>query len=133
MPHFLSPMLRDPDAAWTLRVRARDQVIATRVEAAFDSTTRKRGLLGRDGLPRGTALVLAPCAAVHTLFMRFTIDVIYCDREGRVLKTVAALRPWRLSAVWWRGFATIEVASGEANLPRIGDEIELAPQDLPRI
>jgi uncharacterized membrane protein (UPF0127 family) len=130
MSHFLSPMVRDPAAAWTLRVRGRDEALATRVEAAFDSATRKRGLLGRDGLPPGTALVLAPCAAVHTLFMRFTIDVIYSDRQGRVLKTVSSLRPWRLSAVWRRGFATIEMASGAAELPRVGDQLELSKANV---
>ena len=125
MAHFLSPLVRDPTAAWTLHVRGRDAVLATRVEAAFDSRTRKRGLLGRDGLPKGTALVLAPCGSVHTWFMRFTIDVIFCDREGRVLKTAVGLRPWRMSAVWRRGFAVIEVASGAPNLPSVGDEVEL--------
>ena len=125
MPHFLSPLIRDPTAPWILRVRGRDAALAPRVEAAFDSRARNRGLLGRDALPDGTALVLAPCGAVHTWFMRFTIDVIYCDREGRVLKTVRNLRPWRMSLVWRRGFAVIELATG-ARLPRAGDVIELA-------
>jgi uncharacterized membrane protein (UPF0127 family) len=125
MSHFLNPLVRDPAAAWILRVRGRDTVIATRVETAFDSHARNRGLLGRDALPAGTALVLAPCGAVHTWFMRFTIDIVYCDREGRVLKTVAALRPWRMSMVWRRGFAVIELATG-ASLPGAGDVIEVA-------
>ena len=124
MAHFLSPLLRDPSVARTLRVRG-GHVIATRVEAAFDSRTRNRGLLGRDSLASGTALVLAPCGAVHTWFMRFTIDVIFCDRDGRVLKTAVRLRPWRLAAVWRRGFAVIELASGTTTLPAVGDQIEL--------
>ena len=125
MPHFLSPLIRDPTAPWILRVRGGD-VVATRIEAAFDSRTRNRGLLSRDGLPQGTALVLAPCGAVHTWFMRFSIDVIFCDREGRVLKTTPDLAPWRMSMVWRRGFAVIEIASGTVRLPRIGDAVEVA-------
>jgi uncharacterized membrane protein (UPF0127 family) len=126
--HFLGAIVKDPDRPWTLRVRGSGRLVASRLEGAFDSRTRNRGLLGRDGLPPGAALLLAPCTAVHTWFMRFSIDVIFCDRDGRVLKTAVDLRPWRMSGVLRRGFAVIELASGAAALPRVGDELELVEE-----
>jgi uncharacterized membrane protein (UPF0127 family) len=83
------------------------------VDLAGDSLARKRGLLDRDHLPLGTALVIAPCSAVHTFGMRFSIDVIFAARDGRVVKIVSDLGPRRLAAAW-RAFAAIEMAAGEA-------------------
>jgi uncharacterized protein len=104
---FLSPMLDRPDAMFQLVNIDRDSVVATELEPAFDSKARRRGLLGRDGLPEGHAIVIAPSNSIHMFFMRFAIDVLFASRDGRVLKTCTNLRPWRI-AVAWRGFAVIE-------------------------
>ena len=85
--------------------------IATSVERAMTRATRKRGLLGRDGLGAGCALMLEPCPAVHTAFMRFAIDVVFLDREGYAVKIVRNLVPWRI-AVAPRAHAVVEMAAG---------------------
>lgn len=59
---------------------------------------RMRGLLGRGSLADDEALILPSAWAIHTWFMRFTIDVVFLDRAGVVLKTVAALPPFRFAA-----------------------------------
>jgi uncharacterized protein len=75
--------------------------------------TRLRGLLGRSGLSSGEGMLLRPAASVHTAFMRFTIDVVFLDREDRVLKVAADLRPWKAAAC--RGARTVlELPGGEA-------------------
>ena len=74
---------------------------------------RLRGLLGRSGLSSGEGMLLRPAASVHTAFMRFTIDVVFLDREDRVVKVAAELRPWR--AAGCRGArAVLELPAGEA-------------------
>ena len=87
------------------------QEVAEAVEHAVTSASRRRGLLGRDGLEPGAALVIAPCNSIHMFFMRFAIDVVYVDRAGRVRKIVRALRPWRISAAM-SAYAVIELAAG---------------------
>ena len=74
---------------------------------------RMRGLLGRDGLPRGTAMAFPHCRAVHTVGMRFALDVAFLDREGRLLRVARGVRPGRL-LVWggWRARTVIEAESG---------------------
>ena len=104
---FLSPMLSRPDIPCQLTNVNRGTVLATSVEAAFDSASRNRGLLGRTGLPEGSAIVIAPSNSIHMFFMRFAIDAVFVARDGRVVKTCARLRPWRI-AVAWRAFAVIE-------------------------
>ncbi len=102
----------------------RGTVLADRIETAFDSAARNRGLLGRDTVPEDGAMVIAPSNAIHMFFMRFAIDAVFVARDGRVVKTRAGLRPWRM-AVAWRAFAVIEGPVGmiERTGTRVGDRI----------
>ena len=98
--------------AGVLLTNARSRaVIARDVEVAVTRAERRRGLLKRTSLPPDSALVLAPCFAVHTAFMRFAIDVVFVDRAGYVRHIVRGLQPWRIASS--RGaYATIELPAG---------------------
>ena len=61
---------------------ATEAVVAQQVELASTFGQRLRGLMGRREMPPGSAMLLYPCNAVHTCFMRFPIDIIFLDREG---------------------------------------------------
>ena len=100
--------------------------MAVSIETAFDSRTGREGLLRRDGLDPGVAVVLAPCSAIHTLFMRFPIDVVFVSRDGTVAKVCARVKPWR-AAVAFGAFAAIEMAAGAAVKCRtnVGDRLHL--------
>jgi hypothetical protein len=115
---FLSPALKKDAGAVTLIVTRAGATLAatlaTTVELAVDSASRKRGLLGRNGLPPAHALVIAPSNGVHTFAMRFPIDIIFVARDGRVVKITHAL-PARRIAFALRAFAVIEMAAGEAD------------------
>jgi uncharacterized protein len=128
MTSFLSPLLQRDAAAHVLRNARTGGVVAATIETAFDSRTRNRGLLGRDGLDQESALILAPCNSIHTFFMRFPIDVAFVARNGRVVRTVARIRPWRIS-LSVTAFATIEFAAGtfERVDLRRGDMLEISP------
>lgn len=59
-------------------------------EVAEDGPAKRRGLLGRDGVEG--AFVITSCRWVHTMGMRFPLDVAFVDREGTVVKTVRMSR-----------------------------------------
>ena len=101
-------------------------IVASTTELAVTRAARRRGLLRRDALDPATALVLAPCLAIHTAFMRFAIDVVFVDREGCVRRIVRHLQPWRVAASR-HACATIELAAGalEACDITIGDRLYL--------
>lgn len=126
-PHFLAALLRRDAPPMSLVIDDRPQApLATTVEPAFDSTSRKRGLLGRSTLAQNTAIVLAPCSAIHTFGMRFPIDVIFAARDGRVLKIRRAMGASSASMAL-RAFAAIEMAAGEAERHglRVGERLSL--------
>ena len=124
--HFLVPLLRARGSTRLVNV-SQGIVLATALVPAFDSTSRKRGLLGRDGLPVDAALILAPCNAVHMFGMRFAIDVLFLDRRGSVIKRTIGLQRNRI-AVSWRAFATIEFCAGHPGVARtqLGDTLAIA-------
>jgi uncharacterized protein len=93
--------------AWLLR----DGEVLASAEVAASGRTRRRGLLGRDCI--GGAFVISPCRQVHTFGMRFPIDVIWCDGDGRILRA-ATLRPWRLSRPVLRARMVIEAEQDAA-------------------
>ena len=74
------------------------QVIADDVEVARTREERNKGLLGRASLAASCALLLEPCFSIHTAFMQFPIDVVFMSRDGRAVKIVERLQPWRLAA-----------------------------------
>jgi uncharacterized membrane protein (UPF0127 family) len=70
--------------------------------------------MGRHGLKEGEGLLLSPCSSVQTFLMRFPIDVIFVDREAKVVKVAPALGPFRV-ALGGRGARdALEVAAGTA-------------------
>jgi hypothetical protein len=102
------------------------QPVALSVEIAATRTSRRRGLLGRDRLDEASAMVLAPCTAVHTVGMRFAIDVVFVDRQGYAVKVVRDLRPWRL-ALASGARAVIELPAGSLRWGQVllGDRLYL--------
>ena len=82
------------------------------ISQARSFRARLGGLLARPPLRDDEALYLAPCASVHTCFMRYAIDVAFLDRAGRVLK-VATLAPWRAAACLGAA-GTLELRAGQA-------------------
>ncbi|MFK4691938.1 DUF192 domain-containing protein [Streptomyces pristinaespiralis] len=79
------------------------------VEIAATYRTRRRGLLGRDGI--GGAMLLTPCGSVHSVGMRFAIDVAYLDRDLRVL-TVRTMSPGRVGLPRPRARHVLEAEAG---------------------
>jgi uncharacterized membrane protein (UPF0127 family) len=91
---------------------------------ADNAWSRLRGLLGRKPLRADAqqALWLVPCGGIHTFGMRYSLDVVFLDRAGRVLACRQNVRPWRMRAC--RGaWQTVELAAGgiEALRPNKGE------------
>jgi uncharacterized membrane protein (UPF0127 family) len=110
-PHFLKPLLNAAPAGFHLRNRRTGQVLASSLLPALDSAARKTGLLKHSSLADGEAMLIAPSNAVHTWFMKFDLDLVFVRRDGRVVKTRAGVKPWRMSAAL-RAFAVIEMRAG---------------------
>lgn len=101
--------------------------VASRVEWAGTSETRRRGLLGREDIDADEGAYIVPTQWIHMFGMQFPIDVAFLDPDGRVLHVCHALEPNRLSPIVWRAEGALELAAGvlQATGTEVGDIIEI--------
>src|ERR1700691_6762310 len=93
--------------------QTRQRYLATELAVAQTHWSRLRGLLGvsEDDFRNGRGLWIQPCRGVHTLAMRFPIDVIYLDRAGTVVHVEHNLQPWRFSPIRMQAASSLELPS----------------------
>jgi uncharacterized membrane protein (UPF0127 family) len=105
-----------------------DARVFASADVASSRSARRNGLLGRDGYEG--ALVLRPCRWVHTIGLRFPLDVAYLDDEGVVLKTARMPRR-RVGIPVWKARTVIEAEAGafERWGLQVGDVIEVRDDD----
>ena len=100
------------------------EVIAKQVERADTFWTRLKGLMFRRQLDPQTGLLLDPCPQIHTCFMRFDIDVLFLDKENRVVAVLEKIKPWRMSKFYGSARRTLELPGGRLQgRIRVGDAL----------
>jgi uncharacterized membrane protein (UPF0127 family) len=105
--------------------RVRDGlVVCERCRVADSFWLRFRGLMLRRSLAPGEGMLFEHTGSIHMFFMRIPLDVVFCDREYRVVKVFRGLKPWRVAMVRG-GWVAIELAAGAARDVDAGDELEL--------
>ena len=127
MPSFLNPLLKKSDQKQQLANERTGKIVASDLLTAFDSASRRTGLLRHTTMPEGTALIIAPCNAIHTIRMRFDIDVAFVAKDGRIVKLRHGVPPWRMAASLG-AFAVIEMAAGTfaRHDVKVGDKLMVA-------
>ena len=130
MPSFLNPLLKKSDQKQQLANERTGKIVASDLLTAFDSASRRTGLLRHTTMPEGTALIIAPCNAIHTIRMRFDIDVAFVAKDGRIVKLRHGVPPWRMAASLG-AFAVIEMAAGTfaRHDVKVGDKLMVAATD----
>ena len=100
--------------------------LAREVRVATSLRARVIGLLGTRTLPRGEGLWISPCRMIHTLGMRYPIDILFLDRRSVVIHQ-RTLPPWRLSRWVGRARGVLELPAGVLKLTRTrrGDRLQM--------
>jgi uncharacterized membrane protein (UPF0127 family) len=111
--------------------KTRKARLASQTELARTAVNRMKGLIGRraQSFSSGSGLWIVPCNGIHTLGMRFPIDVAYLDSKYRVLKLYHRLAPFRVAALLIRAQSVLELPPGTLELTQteVGDELEFSP------
>jgi uncharacterized protein len=109
--------------------RTRQIHLATSLALADTHWTRLRGLLGlaANDFRNGSGIWIVPCHGVHTLGMGFPIDVVYIDKEMKVIHVEENLRPWRFAPIRGQATSVLELPSQTVAQTgtSIGDRIEI--------
>jgi uncharacterized protein len=109
--------------------------LATKVRKADNFLTRLIGLLKRTHLGPEEALWLMPSKGIHTIGMKFPIDVVFLNKDHQVLGLMSGLVPYRVSAVHLRGYSVLELPNGTIKKSRteIGDKLEISLAEISEI
>src|SRR5438045_1362511 len=111
--------------------RTRGTTLASSVDLADTPKTRRIGLLRHEGLKPVEGLWIYPTQAIHTIGMRFPIDVAFLDRKLRIKRIYHQLAPFRLTTFVWGAQSVLELPSGAlANTStNVGDELQITPME----
>ncbi len=94
---------------------------------AYSFAKRLKGLLGRQSLRRGQAMLLRPANSIHTFFMRFPIDVLFVDKNNMVIKTINNIPPFRATRIYFKSAFVIELPAGtiQETMTKEGDYLQI--------
>jgi uncharacterized protein len=98
----MDPVLECPTAAGSLRVRVARRFVS-----------RALGLLVGEPLGESEALLIAPCSSIHTFGMRYPIDVVFVDRDARIVRVFDRVGAARIRFAFGAR-AVVELRSGAA-------------------
>lgn len=102
--------------------------LATKVRKADNFLTRLVGLLKRNHLGPEEALWLMPSKGIHTIGMKFPIDVVFLNRGNTVVGLVQGMAPCRLSSIHFSSYSVLELPTGTIRKSRteVGDQFEIS-------
>jgi len=104
--------------------------IIPEVFKANNAWERARGLLARKTLDAHQGFWLEPCPSVHTIGMRYDLDIIFLDNNGQVNKVVSNLRSMRFAACS-NTKVSLELIAGQAANLQIETGMQLLWKALP--
>ncbi|HEC68897.1 MAG TPA: DUF192 domain-containing protein [Candidatus Omnitrophica bacterium] len=97
--------------------KTKDSVLASQAKIADNFFKRFLGLMFRKSLSKEEALIFFRAPSIHTFFMRFALDILFLDKEGKVLRIARKIKPWRM--VFCRNSSvTVEFSSENNNLAK---------------
>ena len=102
--------------------------LATKVRKADNFLTRLVGLLKRTTLGPEEALWLMPSKGIHTIGMKFPIDVVFLKKNNEVLALISGMLPYRISSVQLRAYSVLELPNGtiKKSSTEVGDQLEIS-------
>jgi uncharacterized membrane protein (UPF0127 family) len=102
--------------------------LATKVRKADNFLTRLIGLLKRSKLGPEEALWIIPSKGIHTMGMRFPIDVVFVDKGQKVVSVISDLSPYRATGIYFSAHSVLELPSGTIKKSRteVGDQLDIS-------
>ncbi|MGH9576621.1 MAG: DUF192 domain-containing protein [Terriglobales bacterium] len=109
--------------------KTRQTFLARELRVADTHWTRLRGLMGssQDSFSAGHGLWIVPCHGVHTMMMRYSIDVVYLNEQNEVVQIEENVKPWRMTPLNMEAMTVLELPSHTAwnTGTKVGDQLEM--------
>ncbi len=124
--------MRSNDSVVQVSNVTRGTAVASNVRVARSMLARGRGLMFESGLAPDAGMLIEPCSSIHMFFMRFALDVLYVDRNDRVVRAQRGIKPWRVGPLHTRGaryVIELPVGTVERTASEVGDQLRVTGRD----
>ena len=106
---------------------SRGAVLVDKGRVADSFWSRLKGLIGVRALAEGDGLLIQGSKGVHCMFMSIPIDVLYVDKQNRIIALDQAMKPWRIGRIHPASRYVIELPAGTAARTgtAVGDQLQV--------
>lgn len=88
------------------------EIICHKMIVANQIFLRMKGLMFSSGLPDCDGFLIGPCNSIHTFFMLYPLDIIFLDKNFKIVKVIYDLAPWRMTWIYFRSHQVLEMKAG---------------------
>ena len=115
---------------YTIASKEKGTVISSEARIAKSFWLRLSGLMFKKTIDEKEALIFHNAPAIHSCFMNFAIDIVFLDKNNKVIKICPALRPWKMVSCY-RSALTIELPAHRASKRSLslGDTLEITASE----
>ncbi|MGZ3787109.1 MAG: DUF192 domain-containing protein [Bacteriovorax sp.] len=101
------------------------EIICNRMKMATHLFERMKGLMFSTELPSCDGFLISPCNSIHTFFMLYSLDLLFLDRNFKVIKVLYDVSPWRMTWIYFKSHQVLEMKAGSLNKNvKSGDQLE---------
>lgn len=101
------------------------QIVCHKMTAATNVFSRMLGLMFSAGLPDCDGFLISPCNSIHTFFMRYSLDILFLDKDFKIVKAIYGLAPWRMTWIYFKSRHVLEMKAGTMKVGmNAGDKLE---------
>jgi uncharacterized membrane protein (UPF0127 family) len=94
---------------------AKKTIVAKKVEFASTFWEKFKGLMFRKEFSQENCLIILQCNSIHTCFMNFPLDIIFLNKENRVVHLIEGIKPYKISPIIKEACFVVELAAGCIN------------------
>lgn len=104
-----------------------NEILVERMYKADTIFTKMKGLLGRKDMSFDEGMLICGARQIHMFFMKFAIDVIFLDKNFRIIKIYRRFKPFRISGYFLKAKYVLELKSGilDEKDTQVGDVLEI--------
>lgn len=101
------------------------EIICHKMLVASKILDRMKGLMFSEALPDCDGFLIAPCNSIHTFFMLYKLDILFLDKDFKIVKALYDLSPWRMTWIYFKSHQVLEMKAGtlKKNL-QAGEKLE---------
>ena len=100
-------------------------IICQKMIVANRMFDRIKGLMFSTQMPDCDGFLISPCNSIHTFFMLYNLDLLFLDKDFKVVKVIYNLSPWRATWLYFKASQVVEMSAGTLKKGlKAGDKLE---------